>query len=259
MKISCICVTENRAPIWGIALASFLTQQHQDKQLIVVVPNDEVRSYQLFAATFVDHPGMKDVIYMSLEPSVYTVTERLDAGIAAAFKLDAAVVAIWDDDDWSPVDRLTKTFEALRQCDDHIPGYASYTAGWFVNLRTLRGEWVQTLPHHLWGGTLAFNEAAWHRAGRFSEKPFPGQDRAFMAALKDAPESKEYRLVMGRGDPVAFSHGKNISTWLKSRGSPMEGFLRGAVPIVPDLVWTEVLRCQQFMVDTRTHPPQPEI
>jgi len=257
MKITCVMVTEKRAPIWGIALASFFTQRHRVKQLIVVLPNDEVKSYQLFATAFVDNPGMKDVIYMALEPSVYTVPERLDAGISAAFKLDADAVAIWDDDDFSPVDRLTKTFEALRQCDDLIPGYASYTAGWFVNLRTLYGEYIETLPHYLWGGTLAFNEAAWHRAGRFSEKPMPGYDRAFQAALKEAPESKEYRLVRGRGDPVAFSHGKNVATWLKSRGSPMKRFLRGVVPNVPDLVRTEVLRCQQLMVSTRTHPPQP--
>lgn len=55
---------------------------------------------------------------------------------------------------------------------------------------------------------------------------------------------------------MAFSHGKNVATWLKSKGSPMEGLMRGWVP---ELVMLEIKRCQKLMIDTRTFPPQPEL
>ena len=43
MKIGCICVTEGRAPIWGIALASFITQTY--KNAVLHVLTDDVKAY----------------------------------------------------------------------------------------------------------------------------------------------------------------------------------------------------------------------
>ena len=166
------------------------------------------------------------------------------------------MVTMWDDDDFSPVDRLSQMEDLEKTWNKHIPTYCSYTQGWFVNLRTLRGELIKTLPAHLWGGTLAFNCSAWVHGGRFATKPMPGYDRAFQKELKSYPHSKEHRLRCLQGEPMAFSHTKNVATWLKSKGSPMEGVMKGWVP---ELVMLEIKRCQQLMIDTRTFPPQPEL
>jgi hypothetical protein len=252
MKIACVMVTENRAPIWGIGLASFLSQYHSDRHLVVVLPAEEEAAYRCAAAGFGGHPYMDRVVHLCIKDEA-TVPQKLDIGCKAAWDFGADLVAIMDDDDWSPPDRLDHT---AVQAWDQQPTYASYTRGWFVNLRTLRGELVRTTPHHLWGGTLTFNQAAWECVGGFSDKPFPGQDRAFMRRLSDMPHSLEYHLRSGRGaEPVAFSHGKNVATWLKSRGTQMEGVFK---KWMPELVLVEIKRCQQLMIDTRTYPPQPE-
>jgi len=245
-------VTEDRAPIWGIGLASFLSQYHVDRFLLVVLPVDQVKAYQAAATGLECHPFMDRVHYLCVDDEA-TVPERIDVGCRAAWDSGAELVAVMDDDDWSPTDRLS---EADWKSWNQRPAYASYTQGWFVNLRTLRGELIQTLPHHLWGGTLTFNQAAWERAGGFSDKPMPGYDRAFQSQLRDAPHAMEHRLRGCRGDPVAFSHGKNVATWLKSRGTQMEGVFR---LWMPELVLVEIKRCQQLMIDTRTYPPQPEM
>lgn len=253
MKIACVMVTEDRAPIWGIGLSSFLSQHHVDRHLIVVLPGDEEKAYQVAATGFNSHPYMDRVHYIPLFGGARTnVPQRLDMGCQSAFAFGADLVAIWDDDDWSPVDRLDKT---AGQPWSDLPGYASYTQGWFVNLRTLRGELIRPLPSHLWGGTLAFNKAAWDRAGGFCDKPMSGYDRAFQKAVKKSPESKEYRLQRGMGEPVAFSHMKNVATWLRSKGTPMGGVLASWMP---EIVLNEIKRCQRLMVDTNTYPPQPE-
>lgn len=247
-------VTEDRAPIWGIGLASFLSQYHVDRELLVILPAEEEKAYQVAATGLERHPYMDRVHYMCLDDEA-PVPEKLDVGCKAAWDFGADLVAIFDDDDWSPPDRLSQAVDIERPWDQEIPTYASYTEGWFVNLRTLRGELIRTLPDHLWGGALTFNLAAWERAGGFTGKPWPGQDRAFMKQLCDAPDSREHRLRAGRGHPVAFSHDKNATTWLKSKGTPMEGVLK---LWMPEIVLIEVKRCQQLMIDTRTHPPQPE-
>lgn len=253
MKIACVMVTEKRAPIWGIGLTSFLSQYHADRFLLVVLPADQEKAYQVAATNLESHPFMDRVHYMYIDDES-RVPERLDVGCKAAWDSGADLVAVMDDDDWSPSDRLSQAAQFDRSWD--APTYASYTQGWFVNLRTLRGELIKTLPQHLWGGTLTFNKAGWERAGGFSDKPQPGKDRAFMAKLRGASDSKEHRLRRGRGEPVAFSHDHNVATWLKSKGTPMEGVLK---QWMPELVLVEVKRCQQLMIDTRTFPPQPEM
>jgi len=246
-------VTENRAPIWGIGLTSFLTQAYSNRHLMVLLPPSQEAAYRSAAAKFDDHRAAGRVLYVCVNDRL-TVPERLDLGCQMAFDSGAGLVTVWDDDDWSPDDRLSRT--ANVPWDDSLPCYCSYAAGWFVNLRTLMGEYIETLPAHLWGGTLTFNNAAWARAKGFAKNPMPGYDRAFQDALKAAPESKQHRIHCGgRGDPIAFSHGKNVATWLKNPGTPMKDYME---VLMPPMVLSEVLRCQQLMIDTRTFPPQPE-
>lgn len=255
MKVACLMISESRAQIWGIGLSSFLTQWHADKHLIVVLPAGEMFKYVAAAAAsgLDKQPWWQHVLFVENDGNT---RERLDVACSLAFyNLRADLVAIFDDDDWAPPDRLERTVNINIPWDSRIPSYCSYTQGWFVNLRTLYGEFIETVPNHLWGGCLTFNEAGWNAAGRWSDKPEPGKDRAFMDALKSTQECREHRLSVPGRDPVAFSHGKNMSTWLKKKGTPMGGVLK---LWMPQLVLSEVLRCQQLMIDTRTFPPQPE-
>jgi hypothetical protein len=259
MKIVCVMTTEDRAPIWGIGLASFLSQWHADRHLLVVLPAEQEKAYQVAVSGLEAYPFMDRVHYLipdAVDPigNERGVPQRLDMGCKAAWDFGADLVAIQDDDDWNPPDWLAQANELQIEQFWDKPAYASYAKGWFVNLRTLRGELIKTFPHHLWGGTLIFNKAAWEQAGGFYDKPFPGQDRAFMSKLA-TPEVNEHHLCCKRGDPVAFSHGKNVATWLKSKGTQMEGVFK---LWMPELVLNEVKRCQQLMIDTRTFPPQPE-
>jgi hypothetical protein len=254
MKIACVMTTEDRAPIWGIGLASFLSQWHADRHLLVVLPAEQEKAYQVAVSGLEAYPFMDRVHYLipdAVDPlgNERGVPQRLDMGCKAAWDFGADLVAIQDDDDWNPPDWLVQANEQMWD----KPAYASYMQGWFVNLRTLRGELIKTFPHHLWGGTLTFNKAAWECAGGFYDKPMPGYDRAFQSKLR---EGRQHCLRGGRGEPVAFSHAKNVSTWLKSKGTPMEGVFK---LWMPELVLNEVERCQQLMVDTRTYPPQPEM
>lgn len=252
MKIACVMVTEARSPIWGIGLSSFLTQTHLNSNLLVVLPPGQKQQYiaAAEASKLTAHPHWKHVEFVE---ATGNQRERLDEGCRVAFYQQwADLVAIFDDDDWAPEDRLTKTDDI--RWDSSIASYCSYTHGWFVNLRTLQGELIDTLPAHLWGGCLTFNKIGFERADGFANKPQPGKDRAFMAALKGLSIHREHRLRC-KDAPVAFSHGKNIATWLKKKGVPMGGTLK---TMLPPIVLNEVVRCQQLMFDTRTFPPQPE-
>jgi hypothetical protein len=256
MKIACIMATEDRAPIWGIGLASFLTQLHPDRHLLVVLPSEEEKAYQVAATGFERHPYMDRVHYLCVNDSeCFSVQERLDAGFKAAFDFSADAAAIWDDDDWSPPSRLS----------DHAMGpwvngpcYGSYPGGWFVNLRTLRGEYINVAREgYLWGGCLMLNQKAWDLGGGFGNKRMPGYDRDIIEVIKDVGGAHRHDIhIDDRADaPVAFSHHKNVATWLKTPGEPMADRLQA---IMPELVWLEVQRCQQLMIDTRTFPSQPE-
>jgi len=255
MKIACIMVTEKRAPIWGIGLTSFLTQWHADKRLFVILPADQEVAYRAAAKEFEQHPCWSRVTFVGVASGL-TVQERKEIGCQVAFSDGFDLVATFDDDDWAPPDRLVKTVSMM--LSKTIPSYGSYARGWFVNLRTLYGEFIETFPYHLWGGCLTFNESGFHQANGFLDKPFPGIDRAFMRDIKKCGEFKEYILPSSTGAeyPVAFSHGKNVSTWLKMKGTQMEGVLKMWMPSV---VLKEVMRCQKLMVDTRTFPPQPDL
>jgi hypothetical protein len=266
MKIGCCCVTEDRAPIFGIALSSFLTQDHKDKVLMVVLKSEDVpkavHAYETEVLRLADSDaqilflpgqGQKDM----------TVPERIDLGAEYLFNMGCDLVTIWDDDDWSPVDRLATTADCYKTIVD-LSGAGKrlvlgYNQGWFVNLRTLQGEVIRLSGNQenpLWGSSLTFNRMTWEKL-KFGDREMPGYDRSF---VQDCIRKGAY-AVLGceRRDkewirPVAFSHGRNVATWLKSCGEPMLDRLKRWMP---QMCLDEVLRCQQLMIDTRTYPSQP--
>lgn len=240
--IGCLCVTENRAPCFPIALHSFMTQSPCRTLLLVVTPSIEAYEAEVVRAGLVGR-----VCWL---PHKGTFLERLTAGTEALFRRGCSAVAVWDDDDWSPPDRLERTRKALTRAP-----LCSYEHGWFVNLRTLHGAHVVTAPY-LWGGTIAFTRAVWDAVGPWGP-PVPGQDRAFVNRWQRPYDERPVaRIAPARPDcwPIAFSHGKNVSTWLKGHHEYMGDLLKAWLP---DKVFEAVRAMQNLLIERREYPPQP--
>jgi hypothetical protein len=248
MKVGCICVTEKRAPVFGIALASFMSQSHRDRVLIVSIRGSGAKHYR----------DVRDRLQASGEPIKFlndaagqTVPETIDEAVSVAFyEQKCDLVTMWDDDDYRPRSSVSRFVEALNW--SKTPMVASYTGGFFVNLRTLDGQLVE--PDHLWGGCLTFNKPAWELAGGFTGKPFPGYDRAFVEVMGSRAKVGHlmHRFALNT-TPIAFSHGRNVATWVKGETHPMEKYLERWMP---GRVFAEVKRAQGFLIKRRIFPPE---
>jgi hypothetical protein len=240
MRVGCVCVTEGRAPIFGIALSSFFVQRG-DVVLAVIIRNPmEEESYRRV------YRGMSketDQIVW-IEAFDGDVPARLDHGCDLLFnKFKCDIVTMWDDDDYAPPDRMDITREAFQK-DIWFTGY---NQGYFVNLRTLHGQRIKT-PWGYWGGSITLTRDAWD-ANKFNKFTMPGYDRCFADLI---PDDKKGAPLKSEQLPVAFSHGKNVTTWLKGKGEPMEEKLE---KWMPSLVFDEVKRVQKFLIDRRVYPP----
>jgi hypothetical protein len=249
MKIGCIMVTEGRAPIWGIALQSFLSQRHEDKELLVDIGESKFEDYLEYVPSRQIPMGV--IMYNTNKGA--TVPWRIDVGARLLFESGCDVVTMWDDDDYSPPDRLSLVAKQQSDFEESRPFVASYGCGWFCNLRTLHGEFISTMPDHLWGGCLAFNKVAWTTAGGFYDFSMPGYDREFVAALKARSDFSRWVFSPAQ-PPVAFSHGKNVATWIKSRGEYLGDKFKDWMPAE---VEREVQRARCFLIEKRVFPPQP--
>lgn len=256
LHVGCLCVTEKRAPIFGIALASYLSQDHPDRDLLVVLPrdasHDERGAYAAEAARVIGPDAPRTDVQFTFRgrSGRAGVTERIDEGCKTLFGAGCDLVAVWDDDDlklpaWCSVLALAVPPEY----NDKTAVLCGSTQGWFCNLRTLNAEFLQ-VPH-FWGGSLAFNKISWEVAGGFVRRKMPGYDRSFVA---DVPAGIKCEMDVARseGGHIAFSHNKNVATWLRSPGESIEARLPTWYPA--EVVF-EVRRAQQVMVDTRTFPP----
>jgi len=266
MRIGCLMVTEKRAPVAGISFASFAAQTWIDKVLLVVAPSERSLDGYLEVR---ERTGVYPLDHILL-PNGNFITRKA-AGCDHLFRaLGCDMVTIWDDDDYSPPERLATLAEATESWMSSTPtvGCYSYNAGWFCNLRTLRAEWFDAqAAGHLWGGTLAFNESAFNAFDRFNGAPNTGYDRWLqkrliergycIGCIQTGPHVPldDQGLPVTASPPVAFSHGKNVATWLKSPGEDLECYLQTTMP---PAVFAEVKLAQQFLIDRRVFPPQPE-
>lgn len=273
MKIGCAMVTEDRSAIWGIGLASYLTQMYPDTFLsVLAAPIGHYVNGALARLTDATPAGNLASVLVSVSataPKSVRVGARDERGGASVPKLlDGAVrrlfevakcdvVAIFDDDDWSPPDRLARTAQVagnyIREHGtlDKVPFVCSYARGWMVNLRTFEG--LELKLSHLWGSTLAFNKQAWLLADGFAPGPWPGQDRAFLERV--ARRGGVQHAIDGPAAPINFCHNKNVASFAVGDGLAPLDFDKPPLATMPPMVRREVSRGQQLMISHNVWPP----
>lgn len=269
MKIGCLTVTEDRAPIWGISLASYLTQSHPDTLLYVfahpigdyvngalvrltdATPTGNLASVLVSASATTPKRVQVNTRFES-ERGVNVVCRVLDECVRLLFDRGCDLVAIFDDDDWSPPDRLAgaaREAAALARhvgALDKVPLVVSYSRGHMVNLRSFEG--VELKLPHLWGSTLTFNKQAWLLADGFAPGPWPGQDKAFLTRA----ERRGAKLVALPGAPINFCHNKNVASFAVGAGLMP---LRERIAALPPMVRREVEAAQAFLIERNVWPP----
>jgi glycosyltransferase involved in cell wall biosynthesis len=107
--ISCICVTRNKPAMLKRAIACFVVQRYEPKELIIVFEEDDLFTAALIAS---DGPHWEANIRVIRVPAVpkTSLGGLRNIGISEAC---GEFISQWDDDDWYHVDRLAYQYDAL--------------------------------------------------------------------------------------------------------------------------------------------------
>lgn len=123
MLVSCIMPTRNRPAFARHALDCFLSQDHSDRELIIVDDSD--------APSFAEKPQYPNVEYVRVDKMRLGAKRNLAINIGRG-----EVIAHFDDDDHSEPGRLTDQLTRLLESGKQLTGYHSMR---FLNDET--GEW----------------------------------------------------------------------------------------------------------------------
>lgn len=105
--VSCLCVTRNRVPMLRRAVACFLAQTYQARELVILYESDDPTTRE-FVQT------LSDARILALEVSV---SARLVLGALRNLAVRACrgtYIAQWDDDDWYAPARLEAQMHAIQ-------------------------------------------------------------------------------------------------------------------------------------------------
>lgn len=217
--VGCLCVS-CRPRFLPLAMACFEAQTYERKRLLILPYTD-----------------LGDVL------------RRMDEGCELLFNAGCDYVAAWDDDDYSPVDRLELSVQAAEIVGHDI--VVGYDGGWFMSIRSLRSEWVDLRDSgHLWGGSLMFDSGAYGAGFVAEENTFPGQDRQLQ-------ERAGNLITLPRGviRPIALCYGRNVATFMRNRGKDRPVLLSS----MPPKVRQEVFVLSSWFNENNIHVPEPEV
>lgn len=157
MLISCVMVTRpERAWCLPLAVQCWLAQRHEPREM-VIVSDGPVRAREEVAPNirFLQVPGQ------------HSVGWKRNEAIARA---RGDLIATWDDDDWSSLDRLSVYVEALLSAGADVAGSTTMLFHELIGeRRTLRYRYPGGRPYVV-GGTMVYRRSAWERAGRYPDK-----------------------------------------------------------------------------------------
>jgi glycosyltransferase involved in cell wall biosynthesis len=205
LLVSCIMPTHDRRAYVPGAIASFLRQTYEPRELVIVDDGDSV------ADLVPDDPRIR---YTRLASKVRLGLKRN----LACEQARGSIIAHWDDDDWYPEWRLAAQMDRLAESAVALTG----TGTCFFYDHGHRSAWQYQYKgpgHFLLGSTLAYRKTFWQ--GHPFADVIVGEDTRFVQALLPSQ-------IADMADPricVASIHPRNTS-----RRRPFGPFWR-AVPL----------------------------
>lgn len=190
--VSCICITADRRDLVRGAIASYLSQDWDRKQLELVVLDDgedEVRDLCEW---------LPNATYIRLATKQRIGLKRNLACEAAA----GEILIHWDDDDWSAASRISDQVARMIESGKAVSGYNS-----LLFWDGTRGFRYQGAANYSLGTALCFTKAFW-RQNPFQDGPRIQEDNVFVTA---AQSCNQIVSVDGREMMVARIHPRNTS------------------------------------------------
>lgn len=194
-SVTCLCLTRNRREWLPRAIACFLAQTYEHRDLLIIADGDDV----------------SDIVPAN-DPRIRLVlSDKLSIGAKRNFGVLLAqgdVVATWDDDDHSRPERIGHQISLLSEARKSVTGYRRMR---FVNRI---GQWVlyEGSPDYAVGTSLTFSRE-WALANPYPDKQvhedcdfwrnalaqgrFVGSDELDMMHATSHPGNTSPRIVVG--------------------------------------------------------------
>jgi glycosyltransferase involved in cell wall biosynthesis len=157
MLVSCVMPTYNRREFIPAAIACWLAQDYEDKELIILDDGDD---------------GTEEVIPFDVLIH-YERSARLSTGAkrnSVNQRASGEIICHWDDDDWSAPDRISDQVERLIESGKPITGYSNLYF-WDTISREAR-LYKATWPGYVCGTSLMYLKSYWEA------HPFPDKQKA---------------------------------------------------------------------------------
>ncbi len=205
--------TRGRREWAGQAVKCFLTQDYENKSLIILDDQDE-RSFPIGG-------NWKDVVYVLL-PERYNIAKKRNIGCELASA--AEFIANFDSDDWSAPTRLSEQVALLQSSGKALCGFDS-----LIFYDPVAGQAAQWVDGGNCSGTSMVYRRDWWKAHKFPEtlKNAWGEDNAFRNM---AWEEKQLVLMRGAGLIVARAHAGNTNK-KKLTGESFRPFAVESLPV----------------------------
>lgn len=218
LKVTAIMPVRGRTEFALQALASFMSQTHAEKELIILQDADML--------TFENHQIPHGVI-------LATAAERWPISRKRNWLCERAedsVICHWDSDDWSAPGRMVDQVERLESSGRAVTGY--HTMLFFDGTRVSR---YSGRPHYAVGTSLCYRRD-WWKAHPFQERGLQidsasgaaiGEDNKFSG---EAERANQLLCADSRALMVARIHAGNSSTKSAARYGPTKEELPQGFP-----------------------------
>jgi glycosyltransferase involved in cell wall biosynthesis len=168
--ISCIMPARGRSLMAQRALRSFLVQNYEHKELIIV---DD-----LHEPAFAMRPDFSGVTYIRDESRSIALKRNHCCALATG-----DLIAHWDSDDWSAETRLSAQFKMLQLSQRSVAGFCSMLFADETNNDFRKYE--HSPDYYALGTSLVYRREFW-QANPFKERIRPwGEDNVFVDTARD--------------------------------------------------------------------------
>ena len=199
LLVSCIIPTGDRRTLLPLALASYLSQDWPEKELVII--DDGALP-------------VSDLIE-DIPACVYThIPEKLTIGAKRNLACSMArgdIIVHFDDDDWSAPHRITDQVERMLTAGKQVSGY--YSIGFWDPELGKAYQYRESPPPYSCGTALCYTRAFWQ------DHPFPNKSSGEDNAMVDAAKARG-QIISADGTAmlVARVHRDNVTKTAKRVG-----------------------------------------